>query len=227
MARASQRAPAMKPLTLGLVVAMGLFGIGCGDEPADDGAPPEAEVTRIASSLERKLTAPVAVPSDTAIGKTIASILEAHPTAIAREPALNLGANGRRCTIVRFDDKNGVEQMRREQCDKAGDTLRVGALLYTDENGDGKIDQFSDSGAMAYDVYDDDRDGKVDRVVEAAERITTPISLTDFGESVTITAGGKIASRAREDHDHDGKFDVESVTATTSFQIRTIASAAQ
>ena len=56
-------------------------------------------------------------------------------------------------------------------------------------------------------------------MVESAERIGMPISLNDFAENVTITAGGKIESRAREDRDHDGKFDMESVTATTSFRI--------
>jgi len=212
----------MKLLTLGLVVAMGLFGVGCGAEPDEEGGPPAPEVTRLASSLERRLPAPIAIPTDTAIGGSIDALVEARAATWAPEvPFTNLGATGKRCTIVRFDDGKGVEQMRREKCDRAADTLRVGKLVYTDQNGDGKIDQLSDSSAGTYELFDDDRDGKVDRMVESAERIATPISLDDFAESVTITAGGKIASRAREDKDHDGKFDFESVTATTSFQIRT------
>jgi hypothetical protein len=110
--------------------------------------------------------------------------------------------------------------MRREKCDGAADTLRIGKVLYTDSNGDGKIDALEDSTAATFTLFDDDGDGKVDRLVESAERIATPpIALSDFAPNVTITSGGTIASRVRRDSDHDGKYDVESVTATTSFRI--------
>jgi hypothetical protein len=144
---------------------------------------------------------------------------------VQRSPMVNLGATGARCTVVRFLDDKGVEQMRREKCEKGSDTLRIGKLVYADQNSDGKIDQFSDASAASYELFDDDRDGKVDRLVESAERVAAPIALSDFAANVTITGGGKIASRSREDKDHDGKFDLESVTATTSFRIATTASA--
>lgn len=215
----------MKPLTLGLLVALGLFGIGCGAEPDEETAPPPAQAARVAGSVERKLTSPIPAPTDTGIGGSIDALvegqtaLEAQTALVAREPVVNLGANGKRCTSVRFDDENGVEQMRRDQCGTATDTLRIGKLVYKDTNGDRKIDQVSELGAATYEVFDDDGDGKVDRIVESAERIKTPISLADFGDSVTIMGDGKIASRERADKDHDGKFDIESVTATTSFKI--------
>lgn len=209
----------MKSFTLGLVVAMGLLGIGCSaDDEEQSAAPEQKETMHLASSLERKLTAPIAVPSDSPIGGSIDALVEAHTEATPADPVVNLGANGKRCTFVRFSDENGAEIMRREQCGTT-DLLRVGKLVYTDQNGDGKIDQFSDQSTASYDLYDDDRDGKLDRMVESPEHIKAPITLTDFAAKVTITAGGKIASRERLDRDHDGKFDVELVTATTSFQV--------
>lgn len=210
----------MKSFTLGLVVAMGLFGIGCSTETDDQAAAPEPEATRLASSLERSLRAPIAIPEGTPIGTTIDAVIKVQGASLVPEATVvNLGANGRRCTILRFDDAKGVEKMRREQCEKGSDTLRVGSVLYTDQNGDGKIDELSDSTTGTYELYDDDRDGKIDRMVESAERIKTPIALGDFAEGAKIIGGGKIASRVLEDKDHDGKFDFESVTATTSFQV--------
>src|SRR4051794_17895900 len=206
MACASQRADTMKSFTLGLVVAMGLLGIGCSSDPEEESAPPAPEVMRMSSSLERKLAAPIAVPSDTAIGQSIDALIEAQttgdtPALVAADPIVNLGANGKRCTITRFSkvgDDTLAEQMRREKCDHANDVLRAGKLVYTDENSDGKIDQFSDSSDASYDLYDDDRDGKLDRMVESAAHIGKPVSLSDFGPSVIITANGKIASRIRQ-----------------------------
>jgi hypothetical protein len=212
-------------LGLGLVLVTGLLGIGCAAEPDAESAPPPAEVKRVASSLERRLPAPIAVPSDTAIGGTIEALIAADATAVAREPVLKLDANGKSCTIVRYDDAKGAEVMRRETCHGSTDTLFAGKLVFLDQDSNGKIDHFSDLSDATYELYDDDGDGKLDRMVEAAERISTPISLTDFGPNVTIMANGKIASRERQDKDHDGKFDVESVTATTSFLIVTIAPA--
>lgn len=212
-------------ISLGLVVVMGLVGIGCASEPEEETGPTETEVTRVASSLERRLAVPIAIPTDSGIGGSIDALVEARAETLTAQPMVNLGASGQRCTIVRYVDEAGAEQMRRDRCEKASDKLRIGKLLYTDENLDGKIDQLSDSTKGSYDLFDDDRDGKVDRMVESAERVATPIALTDFAPNVTITSGGTIASRAREDKDHDGKFDVESVTATTAFRIVTTAPA--
>lgn len=216
----------MKPLTLALLVVTGLFGIGCGADPEEESAPIEPEVTRVASSLERKLAVPIAIPTDTAIGASIDTLVEARAATLTAQPIVNLGANGQRCTTVRFVDESGAEQMRREKCGKI-DRLHIGELLYTDENSDGKVDRFSDATAASYDLFDDDHDGRIDRMVESAAHVTAPIALTDFAPNVTITSGGTIASRAREDKDHDGKFDVESVTATTSFRITTTTEASE
>jgi hypothetical protein len=217
----------MKPLNLklglGLVLVTGLLGLGCASDPDAESAPPAAEVKHVASSLERTLPAPIAVPSDTAIGGTLEALIAADAKAVARAPVLKLDANGKSCNIVRYDDDKGAEVMRRETCRGSTDTLFVGKLVYLDQDSNGKIDHVSDLSGATYELYDDDGDGNLDRMVEAAERITTPIALTDFGPNVTIMANGKIASRERQDKDHDGKFDVESVTATTSFEVVTIA----
>ena len=216
----------MKPLNLklglGLVVVTGLFGIGCAADPDPESAPPPVEVKHVASSLERRLPAPIAVPSDTAIGGTIDALVLANTTAVAREPVLKLDANGKSCTILRYDDDKGAELMRRETCRGSTDTLFVGNLVFLDQDQNGKIDHFSDLTGGTYELYDDDGDGKLDRMVEAAERIKTPIALTDFAPNVTIMGNGTIATRERQDKDHDGRFDLESVTATTSFEITTI-----
>lgn len=213
----------MKTLPLALVVSMvsmGLFGIGCGSEPEEEGPPAETEVARIASSLERKLAVPIAIPADSGIGAALEDLVEARAATLTAQPIVNMGSTGQRCTVVRYLDDKNVEQMRRDRC--TSDKLRIGKVLYTDENRDGKVDQVTDSTTGTYDLFDDDFDGKADRMIESAERVATPpIALTDFAPNVTITAGGTIASRARQDKDHDGKFDVESVTATTAFRIVT------
>jgi hypothetical protein len=48
------------------------------------------------------------------------------------------------------------------------------------------------------------------------------VVLTDFAPDVEIVNNGKVESRTREDRDHDGRFDVESITATTSFKLREV-----
>ena len=211
------------PLTVALagLAALAALTAGCADDPAPDAAPAPAEVKHVASSLERTLPAPIAVPADTAIGGSIDALVAANTTLVARAPVLKLDANGGGCTIVRYDDDKGNEAMRRETCRGSTDTLFVGKIVFLDQDTNGKIDHVSDSTTGTYEVYDDDGDGKLDRIVESADRITTPIALTDFAPNVTILANGTIASRERQDMDHDGKFDVESVTATTSFEIVT------
>jgi hypothetical protein len=206
-------------MKLCLVVAMGLFVIGCGADEEEEAPPPPPPVMHLASSLERKLATPIAIPTGTPIGASIEDLVAARAETLTAQPLAKLGPNGQRCTTVKYVDEKGVQQMRRDKCDKVSDRLIIGKLVYADENADGKVDQFSNGEAASYDLFDEDYDGKVDRLVESIEHIATPISLTDFGENVVITSGGKIATRAREDKDHDGKFDVESVTATTAFQI--------
>jgi hypothetical protein len=201
---------------------LGLFAVGCGDEPADD-APAETTTTRVASTLERKLVNPIAVPTDTGIGQAIDAVIEARTTALkltAQQPLLKLSANGRRCLLQLFDDAGGHEAMRRETCES--DVLHAGTVVYTAAAVSGRIDHFADEGAKPYEAFDDDRDGKVDRVVESAERLEAPVVLTDFAPDVEIVNNGKVESRTREDRDHDGRFDVESITATTSFKLREV-----
>ena len=206
----------------GVAALGGLLTAGCADDPAPDAPPPPAEVKHVASSLERTLPAPIAVPADTAIGGSIDALVASNTLVVARAPALKLDANGRSCTIVRYDDDKGVEAMRRETCRGTTDTLFVGLIVFLDQDSNGKIDHVSDTTTGTYELYDDDGDGKLDRMLESADRIKTPIALTDFAPNVTILGNGTIASRERQDMDHDGKFDVESVTATTSFQITTV-----
>jgi hypothetical protein len=198
---------------------LGLVAVGCGDPPADD-APVETTTTRLASSLERKLTNPIAVPTDTGIGQPIEAFIEARTAALtltAQQPLLKLSANGKRCLLQRFDDANGHEAMQRETCES--DVLRAGTLVFTAAGVSGRIEHFADEGAKPYEAFDDDKDGKVDRVIESAEHLDAPVALADFAPDVMIVKDGKVASRTREDRDHDGKFDVESITATTSFQL--------
>ena len=231
---------------------LALLSVGCS---AEEEAPPPPAATvseRFASKLERRLTHPIAIPSDSPIGKTIDAMVAARLGVAASEPAPaapaegepaaepapaepaasgngltareavgTIGANGRKCTIVRWDDEKGVEQMRRTKCERS-EELKVGKITYSDQNADGKIDELVDTTTARYEAYDDDRDGKLDRVVEFDARIAAPPpSLGDFGQDVALVDNGKIESRVREDRDHDGKFDLESVTATTSFRVRT------
>ena len=198
---------------------LGLFAVGCGDAPADD-APAPTTTTRVASSLERTLVSPIAVPTDTGIGEEIDALIAARTAALtltAQQPLLKMSASGRRCLVQRFDDAAGHEAMMRETCES--DVLRAGTQVYTSAAVSGRIEHFADEGAKPYEAFDDDKDGKVDRVIESAEHIDVPVVLTDFAPDVTLAKDGKVASRTREDRDHDGKFDVESITATTSFQI--------
>jgi hypothetical protein len=218
--------PLVAARAFGLLLAAGFFGIGCADDPAPDAAPAPVEVKHVTSSLERKLPAPVAVPGDTAIGLGIDALVALDTTSVARDPVLRLDANGKSCTIVRYDDAKGAEAMRRETCAGSTDTLFLGKVVYVDHDLDGKIDHVSDLSAGTYEVFDDDGDGRLDRMVEGAERVKAPIELTDFAPNVTIMGNGTIATRERKDLDHDGKFDVESVTATTSFEITTVVVAA-
>jgi hypothetical protein len=210
----------MKLMHLALVASgLGLFAVGCSDAPADD-VPVEMTTTRVASTLERKLPSPIAVPTDTGIGQPIEAFIEARTTALtltAQQPLLKLSVNGKRCLVQRFDDANGKQAMQRETCES--DVLRAGTLVFTAAGVSGRIEHFADEGAKPYEAFDDDKDGKVDRVIESAEHIEAPVALKDFAPDVTIAKEGKIASRTREDRDHDGKFDVESITATTSFQL--------
>lgn len=236
-----------------VVLSLGLSSVGCSAE--EEAAPPpvETKTDRFTSKLERKLTKPIAIPADTAIGKTIEAMVanrlgiapsepaapaaegEEGAAAPAEEPAASsgngltarpsvgtIGANGRKCVVTRWDDDKGAEQMRRTKCDKT-EELKIGAITYSDSNGDSKVDQLVDTSNDArYEAYDDDRDGKLDRVVEFEARIAAPPpALGDFGEEVSIVDNGKIESRTREDRDHDGKFDSEALTATTSFRVRT------
>ena len=200
---------------------LGLVTVGCSDPPADDGdASKTTTTTRTSSSLERKLTTPIAVPTDTGIGQPIGDFIEARTAALtltAQQPLLKLGANGNRCLVQRFDDADGHEAMQRETCDS--DVLRAGTLVFTAAGVSGRIEHFADEGVKPYEAFDDDKDGKVDRVIESAEHLDAPVTLADFAPDVTIVKDGKVASRTREDRDHDGKFDVESITATTSFQL--------
>ena len=210
----------MKLLPLVLVACgLGLIAVGCGDSP-EDVAPAETTTTRLASSLERELAAPIAVPTDMSIGKAIDDVIEERTAALALtagQPLLKLSASGRRCLVQSFDDAAGHEAMRREKCES--DVLRVGPAVYT-AGATGRIEHFADEGAKAYEAFDDDRDGKVDRIIESAEHLAAPVTLTDFGPDVSIVDNGKVESRTREDRDHDGRFEIESITATTRFQIR-------
>lgn len=233
------------------LVVFAAFAAGCSTEEETAPPPPEPVAMKTANKLERKLSLQIAIPSDSPIGRSIDAMLEARlgvapaapaappaegeegapppeeapaPTSgnglTAREAVGTIGANGKKCTVVRFDDEKGLEQMRRTKCEK-NDELKVGKVTYTDSNGDGKIDLLVDTTNARYEAYDDDRDGKLDRVVEFEARIAAPPpALSDFGEDVSIVDNGKIESRAREDRDHDGKFDFEAVTATTAFRVR-------
>jgi hypothetical protein len=202
------------------LVGLGLFAAGCGDDPAEE-APAEVATTRLTSSLERKLAAPIAVPVDTGIGQPIDAVIQARTASLtltAQQPLLKLSASGRRCLVQIFDDAKGHEAMRRETCES--DVLRAGTLVYTATAVSGLIEHFADEGAKPYEAFDDDRDGKVDRLVESAAHLDTPVALADFAPDVEIVNAGTIASRTREDKDHDGRFDMETITATTRFQIR-------
>ena len=222
VARRSQSIAAMKLQHFVLVASgLGLLAVGCADEPADDAPAPPPPTTRVASSLERKLVSPIAVPTDTGVGQAIDAFIEARTAALtlsAQQPLLKRSASGRRCLVQRFDDAEGHEVMLRETCES--DVLRAGTLVYSTSAVSGRIEHFADEGAKPYEAFDDDKDGKVDRVIESAAHLVAPVVLTDFAPGVTIEKDGKVASRTREDRDHDGKFDVESITATTRFEIR-------
>lgn len=208
---------------LGLVVAtaftflLSSAALGCSADEEADAAPPPEEVSRLASQLERRLPSPLAVPSDTPIGQSIDAVIEAKSAELtAREPVVNLGANGKKCLVVRFDDAEGKEVMRRETCER--DILKIGKTVFTADTGKGRIEHVAEG--ASYEVFDDDQDGKVDRVVESGDRLKTPPSLADFGPNVSITGNGAVATRTLVDRDHDGRFEIEAITATTSFLVK-------
>jgi len=204
----------MKLSMVGVALVLGSFALACGGEPEEEAPPAAREVTQLTTRLDRQLPAPVAVPDGRGIGQELEAMFEERAaTLTASEPLANLGANGKKCLVRRFVDETGAEVMRRERCEH--DTLKIGQVTYEDENGDGKIDAVVDANVS---MYDDNHDGKVDRVVEEAARLSPPVSLAEFGEGVSIVGNGRIAERIREDKDRDGRFEQESVTATTSFR---------
>lgn len=206
-------------MKLALLVALGLVIVGCGSEPEPE-APPEVFTVRLASTLQRKLPSAIAIPVDSVIGGSIDALIEertATLTLTPRTPVMKLGANGERCYEQSFDDAEGREAMRREKC--GGDVLSVGTLRYSAPVG-GKVDHVEDRGPKPFELFDEDRDGKVDRLIEWADHIVPAVDLMDFGPEVSIVDDGRIATRERVDRDHDGRFELEAITATTSFRVR-------
>ncbi|MBX3190435.1 MAG: hypothetical protein KF819_25770 [Labilithrix sp.] len=206
-------------MKLALIVALGLVAVGCASEPEPE-PPAEVVTTRVASMLQRKLPSAIAVPTDSVIGGSIDALVEERTAALEltpRQPVVKLGPNGERCFEQSFDDAEGKEIMRREKC--RGDAVRIGTLSYS-AGTSGKIDHVADRGKKAFELFDEDGDGKVDRLIESAEHLVPAVNLVDFAPDVTILDGGKVATRERVDRDHDGRFELETITATTSFRIR-------
>ncbi len=183
--------------------------------------------TRLTSALERKLREPVDVPTGTVIGRSMDSAVAERTGSLRSLPLqsflVSAGSGTITCTVQHFVDAQGTSMMHREKCGDS-DILRVQragertSIAIADFNRDGRVDAFTDWSGPTFELHDEDYDGRVDRVIEAAERLSPPVALEAFGDGIEIVENGKIANRIREDADKDGRFESEMITATTMFK---------
>jgi hypothetical protein len=189
-------------------------GCGSGDDRAATGD--DQEVVEGRASLERKLTPPVPIPTDTTIGKALRDEIARRTTNLTARTS----TNDKGCAVRSFVDRQGAERARQETCE-ASDVLYVGtneagkpAITISDVNKDGKIDGVRDESGAFIAYTDQNFDGKVDRIVEAMERVDD-FDISAFGKE--WVAPEALLHRVRTDTDRDGTLDHEAVTARGVF----------
>lgn len=204
-------------------LALVAFVTGCTASSSNDASSNDSDFTgtHMQSYLERPLSPPIAVPTDTPIGRGMDAAAAEKVSGLTARPPQNVNADHEKCVTTTYVDAQGRAAAWRQQCKgepgyTSSDILNVGGgkIIVADHDFDGRVDSFSDETGPLYEVDDDDRDGKVDRVIEAAARVPG-LSISDYGDGWSLTDGGTIANRIREDKDKDGYFEVESITAKT------------
>jgi len=199
-------------ILLGVVSMVAVAGCSAESEPSIGGG--EDDLTTMRSALDRQLSPGIAVPTGTPIGGSLEGVVSQKAQGRTASAPAKAGA----CTVTRYSASGGTT-MSYEKCPDSAylrfyATANMPVIVYADHDGDGKVDAFRDETGPLYELNDDNHDGKVDRIIEAAER-AGEIDIEAFGEGWTVSNGGRIANRIREDKNHDGTFEVESITAKT------------
>lgn len=203
--------------------------LACAASAEDDASGTAAGATTATiakTSIERRLSPPVAIPTATPVGRSVDDVVAELGRGLrALEP--RVGASS---TVTRWVDAEGREVFHREVTEDA-DIVRVGYrgpsdidAIYADHSRsnpnapgilpkDGRVDAYRGAGFGTFtSLEDQDRDGKVDLAIEPAP---ADVDLTPYG-AVRLSPGGSVANRIFEDRDHDGRFEVESLTAKAS-----------
>lgn len=217
----------MRNPILGVLLFASLAAVGCSAPTEDAGTntgTDDVTGSKLTSALERTLASPEAVPTGTPIGQTIDSIVAQKSAGLKAGTPRETKNEHSTCTSTSWADANGKGVLSRRKCVadagySSSDIVWFGKIVYADhgdDNGaiDGKVDSYRDETDALYEVSDDNRDGRVDRIIEAASRVQG-LSVATFAPNCKVTNDGAIANRIREDKNFDGRFELESITAKT------------
>ncbi len=197
-----------------LALALASTSVACAVDSGNGEA--SADQTSRRTSIQRKLSPEVAIPSATPIGRTMDAVTaELSQGLRALEPRQNGD-----CVTRSFVGADGRETFQRQTC-ASFDVIRVGYRgpndidrVYGDHAKgttakDGRVDSYSQKTGDYLSVEDQNRDGKADLQIFKAAPGT---DLAPFGP-YRLTVDGKLANRILEDNDFNGRFELESLTA--------------
>lgn len=174
------------------------------DTVTDDGN----EIVEGASTVERKLSPPIAAPEGTPIGKKTSEVL-AETTAGLTGSTAPAGADG--CAVTSYRDTAGKTVATRQKCRRSEVIRKIGDpdTVHSDLDGDGLVDQFTGRDGAVVLYADANFDGKVDKIVERVDALED-FSLDGYPKGYRET---KFLYRIREDRDRDGKLEIEALVA--------------
>lgn len=191
--------------------------VACTTAPDDDTVGNDDSETvqrQFRSFLERPLSPPRAVPTDTPVGRPIAEVVAARTSGLTASDS-EQGS----CVRTEWRDAAGKLKVARKACAEDGSTIlwigprSVGAdETFSDHSGDGKIDTYRSKIEPIVDLEDRNYDGRVDVKIVPASSVEG-LTLAGFAEGWGISDGGTLANYLMHDDDHDGKFELESITA--------------
>lgn len=200
-----------------LIVLTSLSLVACTAGGGDDAVGNDSAETvqrQFRSSLERPLSPTLAVPNDTPVGRSIAAVVDARTSGLTASD----GDQGS-CVRTEWRDAAGKLKVVRKACAEDGSTIlwigprSVGAdEIYSDHSGDGKIDSYRSAIEPIVDLEDRNYDGRVDVKIVPASSVGG-LTLEGFAEGWGISDGGTLANYILEDDDHDGMFEIASITA--------------